>query len=872
MSAAALALRADYAAALRRHLAAPSEATLGVGYGLGRRALADGVSILDLVEAHFRATAGAGPDEAGAALGFLLQTLTAADVATRGYLDGTRRYQAERERADDLADRGAFRRALVHTLQDGFFVVDADGAVVEVNAAFGDITGYGPDGVPYRWPHPWVPDPAVARAAVHLDGGRATLLIRHRDGRSVWLALSTSSLRAAGREHWLVGTARDVTAERTAADRERVVNRLAGSLAGAAGVAEVLEAALQHCPEPLDAVDAVAVSWGSAADPVVYPVAGSLRRTWPELPESVRSALERARGEVDSESAGPAGDPVPGIGLSAGPTAAIWLEFAAARRIAADERTLIGLFAGHLRVAMLRARAYDAVRTVSLTLQQSMLGATEPPVGFAVRYEPAVAPLEIGGDWYDVVQLPDGRIGVIVGDCVGRGLAAAAVMGQLRASSRALILRGAGPAQLLGELDTVAEHIVGASCTTVWAGIVDPARGTLHYSSAGHPPAVLGAGGRPGRTLDGGRSVPLAAADLGPRPQAETTLAPGEVLVVYTDGLVERPGTPIDTGIGRVTAALTDLAGRSAAQIADLVLTAAAPAGGYDDDVALMVFRRPPAPLRLLVPALAAELGGVRAALADWLAEAGIPPAIGTDVTLAVNEACTNSVEHGYRGVAPGSTATVGVRAHLESGRLEVCVADSGRWRPPPADPGVRGQGLILLASLSDEHQIERSYAGTEVRLSWTLDGPAMRGFVPAAAPGRAGVLRGAELHGRLNTMTDSVGDRRPVDGLTTTTSERGSTTVVAAVGSVDLATAPVLQSAVDAALAAGPTQLIIDLTAVDFLASAGMAILVDAHRRLGRLIVVADGPATGRPIVLTGLDQVFVLHPTLAEALAEAG
>ncbi len=868
MTTPAAAIRRDYAAALRAHLAAPGEASLDAGYELGRRALVEAVSILDLVEVHFTAVQGADRGTADAALGFLLQTLTALDIATRGYLDGARRYREQRERADDLADRDAFRRALVDSLQDGFFVADGDNTVVEVNAAFGEITGYGPDGLPYAWPHPWADAPARLPDILR-DEGRITVPARHRDGRRIWLALSANSLSALpGHEGWSVGTVRDVTAERTLVQRERAVNQLATSIAGAAGVAEVLRAGLVHCRPALDAVDAVAAAWPDATgEPVVFDMVGVPSRAWRDLDDEVHEALERARREPDLPIATvPLIERIRGIGLPVGPGAAMWLEFPAPRRVGPDDRALIGLFAGHLRVAMLRARAYDDVRTVSLTLQQSMLGAEAPPRGIAVRYEPAVAPLEIGGDWYDVVTLPDGRVGVVVGDCVGRGLSAAAVMGQLRTSSRALMLRGAGPAQLLDDLDTVAAHIPGAACATVCAAIIDPADGTVRYSSAGHPPAIVAAPGVPIRLLDRGRSVPLATADLGPRPEAETVLEPGGLYLVYTDGLVERRGTVIDTGIDTAARALADAAGRTADEVADLVLDASAPPGGYDDDVALVVFRRPPARFRLDLSAVDTELATARGMLSDWLAEAEAPAALAADVVLAVNEACTNSVEHGYRDRAP---AGVVITAELAASGIDVTIADSGSWRPPPADRGSRGRGTAMMVALSDAHTVEPSPTGTVVRLHWnpprdqpdTVDGS---------------VVRSGRLHGRLGPMpTDSVDNSSPTEALTTSTRAHGATTVVSVRGSVDLATAPILQAAVDAALADGPAQLVVDLSAVDFLASAGMAILVEAHRRLagtGRLAVVAEGAATSRPIVLTGLDQVFELYPTLAEALAGVG
>ena len=150
---------AQYVAALRAYLAAQGEDTLAVGHELGRRALQEQISMLDIVENHHRLVDG--PDsgvDTGVALQFLLQTLAALDVATRGFIDGTRRYEQQRARADDLADRDEFHTALVNSLQEGFFVADRNGAVIEINDAFADITGYGPEGLPYAWQHPWMAD------------------------------------------------------------------------------------------------------------------------------------------------------------------------------------------------------------------------------------------------------------------------------------------------------------------------------------------------------------------------------------------------------------------------------------------------------------------------------------------------------------------------------------------------------------------------------------------------------------------------------------------------------------------------------------------------------------------------------------------
>ena len=144
---------AEYAAALHGYLHGRGEDSLAVGHELGRRALQEQISMLDIVEHHVRLVLEISKDyrvDAPIALEFLLQTLAPLDVATRGFLDGIRRYAEERARAEGLADRDKFRTALVNSLQEGFFVADHEGSVVEVNSAFIEILGYATADLPYR--------------------------------------------------------------------------------------------------------------------------------------------------------------------------------------------------------------------------------------------------------------------------------------------------------------------------------------------------------------------------------------------------------------------------------------------------------------------------------------------------------------------------------------------------------------------------------------------------------------------------------------------------------------------------------------------------------------------------------------------------
>ena len=279
-------------------------------------------------------------------------------------------------------------------------------------------------------------------------------------------------------------------------------------------------------------------------------------------------------------------------------TSAIVTGFPAARTVRAEERELFAALTSHLAQVLARARDYAQARAVALTLQQAILGPTRLPHGFAARYAPAVEPLEVGGDWYDVVPMPGQRIGVVVGDCVGRGLPAAAVMGQLRSASQAVLLRASGPAEALADLDIFAGRIPAAECTSVFCAVIDPAAATVTYSSAGHPPPILVSPGGGYSLLDEAPSLPLAMLPAGlRRGQASVTIAPGGTLMLYTDGLVERRHVSVDEGISAAADLLAGHGTEHPDAVADQVMSGMMPAAGFEDDVAILIYRHPPAPL-----------------------------------------------------------------------------------------------------------------------------------------------------------------------------------------------------------------------------------------------------------------------------------
>ncbi|VAZ86334.1 SpoIIE family protein phosphatase [Mycobacterium persicum] len=725
--------RARYFAALRTYLDKRDEDSLAVGHELGRRALAERISMLDIIENHFRLLDELSADAASGrpiALEFLLQTLAALDIATRGFLDGTRRYEQQRARAEDLAHRDTFRNALVNSLQEGFFVADHDGAVIEMNSAFAEIIGYPPEGLPYRWPHPWLLDKKSAaqqQQRVRRDGfAEYETPIRHRDGHLVWVTVSINAVRGAVADRDVyVGTVRDITAERAFAARESAVLRLATSVGVAKSMAEVLSITLDECRSAVDVQRVVAVIWPPGdGEPTVQVAGEPSEKSWRRMDPMLHQTFEEARQQLPLTARTIEWPDTPGKArglvavLSGAADVALWLELRVPRWVTAEDRLLVTVLIGHLSLAIGHVRQFESARETSLTLQRAMLPPVKPPPGFAVRYEPAVPPLEIGGDWYDVLALDDHRIGIVVGDCVGRGLPAAAIMGQLRSSARALLLTGAQPALLLEQLDAAASLIPDAYCTTVFLAILDTKSGILDYSNAGHMPAVLAEPGRGTTLLTDARSVPLAVRRTQPRPEASQELLPGSTLMLFTDGLVERKYESIDEGLGRVADVLAASMMLPVDAVADAVLGRLAPAAGYDDDVAMVAYRHPHGPLRIETSATPDQLAGIRRQLAWWLRAADVSDERAGDIVLVISEACTNCIEHAYRGHRVG-TMLVDVRAVDEA--VQARVVDSGSWKTPAADPGNGGRGLTLINALCDAVEIDNSPGGTAIEMLFRL-------------------------------------------------------------------------------------------------------------------------------------------------------
>ena len=257
------------------------------------------------------------------------------------------------------------------------------------------------------------------------------------------------------------------------------------------------------------------------------------------------------------------------------------------------------VFGSDGRVALLLHRVEEVTeliraREVALSLQEAMLPAPRPAGHHraAVRYRPAAGALHVGGDWYDLADLPGGRVAVAVGDVVGHGLPAAGVMGQLRSALSAASRVVGGPARALEVLGLYARSVDGAENATVAESFIDWDAHTITYSSAGHPPPALLQPGGTVEFLDQATDPPLGARpEHAPRLQATEPFTDGAALVLYTDGLIERRREDIDTGLARLARSLARHRADGPETLADALLADLLPPGGLTDDTALVIMR-----------------------------------------------------------------------------------------------------------------------------------------------------------------------------------------------------------------------------------------------------------------------------------------
>lgn len=377
---------------------------------------------------------------------------------------------------------------------------------------------------------------------------------------------------------------------------------------------------------------------------------------------------------------------------------------------------LIQRVATRAALAFDNALLYEQERDVSHSLQMGLLGKDLSPARNAViatAYRPGSAALEVGGDWYDAFTLADDRLAILVGDVVGHGLEAAVAMGQLRGAVRALAPTGPPHAVLEG-LDVFVEQLPAAAMATLAYVELNTSNGRFAYACAGHPPPlVVAADGTP-RLLWEGRSTPLGSSFARGREEALDRLEPGDVIVLYSDGLVERRTEGISAGIDALLDVTRTASGARPRELVDAIL------GGLleqeqDDDVCVLALRLVEAESRFEHEFLATpgEVAWMRRRLAEWLEDADIEPERRHEVVLAVAEAGANAAEHAYDFDGKG---VVRVEAWISNGNLQISIEDSGKWHRPRLD-GDRGRGIPIMNGLMRDVTIDRGPGGTTVRM-----------------------------------------------------------------------------------------------------------------------------------------------------------
>jgi anti-anti-sigma factor len=516
--------------------------------------------------------------------------------------------------------------------------------------------------------------------------------------------------------------------------------------------------------------------------------------------------------------------------------------------------------AAEARMADLSER-YRNVRDSATVMQQALLAASVPVVPgaeIAAEYLVAAEDTAAGGDWFDAIPLGD-RLILVVGDVVGHGVEAAAVMSQLRTALRMQIGAGSTIVEALEALDRFRVNVAGSKSATVCVGSLDFATGEFRYCTAGHPPPLL-------VTVDSGSRYlePSGAGPLGSGagfPVRTEVLEVGDAILFYTDGLIERPGRPL----GASTAEFADLAATVAAgqrgfvigeptrpidRICSETIELLLRSTGYNDDVTLLAAQRrtPPEPLHMTVEATIQAARVVRSRLRQWLGEIGADASDISDIVHAISEFVENSIEHGYSTAVSGDVV---VEATLSGdGNLRAAVIDRGHWKDHRVGERGRGRGLAMAEALVSESHVSHGAGGTTATVVHRLSRPA--NFITDTMVSRATYQRSID------------------DEFVSVVSEAGHIVVS---GDVDSTTASTLDRQIAVESRSGIAPLTIDLTAVTHLGSAGVSALAAArdraHKQGGDCVLIAP-PGSPAHHVLS-LVQIPVAA-TAAENLVSEG
>ncbi len=685
-------------------------------------------------------------------------------------VDITDRKRAE-ERAQLLAELGAILDAAISVEARMGNLVDA---LVPALCSFVSVALRGPGDVLER----------VASRGLDRPGLVVPLLVRGRDLGVLSMTFARPipdaddrafAAEVARRAALAIDNARLYEAERIARERTGRQYAVAAALAEALTAADVARATLAEIipavgaehgtmwqvDEEGTALDAIGWLGFSDEEMAGYersslsdsrPVADAVRtgrRVWLPTPEAIEAEYpEMAPGIHARGLRSIAVFPLMTPGRVVG---GLLLSSSRPRALSEDDLTLGAALSAQSAQALERARLYEAERRVSVTLQRSLLPAALPDIAGAeigLRYLPA-AGLEAGGDFYEAVPLADGSLLVAVGDVVGRGATAAAAMGQLRSALRAFALAGEAPSAILSRLSGFADTVTEAMAATAVVAKLDPATGRLRFACAGHPYPLLVRADGTAEYLEHGRGVPLGCLPDPTYEEAGVELAPGDTLLLYTDGLTERRGQDLDAVLERVRVS----AGAAAEAAVESLLDRAVGAAGDDapaDDVALVALRYSgtAAVKRLTLPAVTEQVPIARHAIRDWLAALGASDFATADLLLASGEAIANAVEH---------SGTDRVEVELSppvANSVGILVRDFGGWKEPVVSSH-RGRGFGLMRALSDDCAVERGPEGTVVRLRRRISDPGEAPAVAASAPAACAVSRDDDGIARLTGDLD---------------------------------------------------------------------------------------------------------------------
>jgi serine phosphatase RsbU (regulator of sigma subunit) len=279
---------------------------------------------------------------------------------------------------------------------------------------------------------------------------------------------------------------------------------------------------------------------------------------------------------------------------SGDPLGVLRFAFDDGRALESEDRVFLEALAGQCALAVERARLYEREQRTAEALQRNLLPDRLPEVAgleLAARCLPGMDEAEVGGDWYDAFLLPDGRLALVVGDVMGKGVTAAADMGRVRAALRALAFTDPSPAAVLTGLDALftatedEEKIV----TLIYA-VVDPATRTVVVSDAGHPPVLCRPYDGDALLVDAGpETTPLGVPE--PRFERRWTLRPGDVVMGFSDGLVETRVRPIGEGMDQLVSYVRNAADRPLAALVDGVVEHMAAGQRRQDDVTILALR-----------------------------------------------------------------------------------------------------------------------------------------------------------------------------------------------------------------------------------------------------------------------------------------